>query len=484
MSGGGLRRLGWQVLVYGSGRLGLQLFSLITLPILTRVFTPAEYGIVETISTFASIVVIAATLSLNSAVQRSYFDYTDAHLSERRLVVSTGLWATVAWSLALCIALVAAAQPLSELFFGTDDHADLVALALLALPLTIGTTYFQDVLRLLQQPGRYVLISFVATGLTVALVLWFVLVADRGLEGVYLGGLVAAPVPLAVAWWLVRDTLAARFSRRELRLMLVYALPLLPVAAATWVMQFADRFFVLYYASAEELGLYGVGIRLTNVLMFAVIAFAVAWAPFILDLHSRDEDEERRVRARAFSAVGIALGFGAVCLGVWAREFFRIVTDPSFEDAYKVVGLLLGSVVALGLNGVTMTAISIKRRTKYFAYYAAYTGVLNVALNFLLIPPFGMVGAAAASLATFATLAVLYYVRAQQLDRAPFDLRTVLAALSLAAVLVAAGSAIRLDSVWLSALVKLPLVLVYPLAVWRLGWFRLSAPLLRLPAGG
>jgi O-antigen/teichoic acid export membrane protein len=478
----GLRRLAGQVLVYGSGRFGLQLFSLITLPILTRVFTPAEYGIVETISTFASIVAIAATLSLNSAVQRSYFDYTKDQIGERRLVVSTGLWATVAWSIAVCIALVVAARPLSELFFDTDDHADLVALALVALPLTIGTTYFQDVLRLLQQPGRYVLISFLATGLTVAFVLWFVLVADRGLEGVYLGGLVAAPVPLAVAWWLVRDTLAARFSGIELRLMLAYALPLLPVAAATWVMQFADRFFVLHYASTTELGLYGVGIRLTNVLMFAVIAFGVAWAPFILDLHSRDADAERRVRARAFTAVGIVLGFGAVCLGVWAREFFRTITDPAFEDAYKVVGLLLGSVVALGLNGVTMTAISISRRTVYFAYYAAVTSVLNIGLNFALIPPFGMVGAAAASVATTATLAVLYYVRAQKLDRAPFELRTVLAALTLAAVLVAAGSAIRLESVLLSALVKLPLVLAYPLVVWRFGWFPLSAPLFRLPA--
>lgn len=479
----GLRRLAWQVLVYGSGRLGLQLFSLITLPILTRVFVPAEYGIVETISTFASVVVIVATLSLGSAVQRSYFDYTDAQVSERRTVVATGFWTTAGWSIAICLALVPLARPLSALFFDTDEHWELIALAVLALPLTIGITYFQDVLRLLQQPGRYVAISFLLTGLTVSFVLWLVLAEDQGLRGVYLGGLLAAPVPLLAAWWLVRRTLALDFSRRELRLMLAYSLPLLPVAAATWVMQFADRFFILYYASTAEVGLYGVGVRLTNVLMFAVIAFGVAWAPFILDLHSRDADAERGVRARAFAAVGIGLGFGAVCLGVWSREFFRTITDPQFEEAYKVVGLLLGAVVALGLNGVTMTAISLARRTSYFAWYTAWTSALNVGLNFALIPPFGMVGAAAASFATAAALALLYYRRAQALDPAPFDLRAVLGSLALAALLIAVGSTIRLDDVLQSALVKLPLVLIYPLVVWRAGWFRPSLPLVRQPAG-
>ena len=57
-----------------------------------------------------------------------------------------------------------------------------------------------------------------------------------------------------------------------------------------------------------------------------------------------------------------------------------------------------------------------------------------------------------------------------------------LSALALAAVLIAVGNSIRLDDVWLSALVKLPLVLLYPLVVWRFGWFRISTPLFRQPA--
>ena len=263
--------------------------------------------------------------------------------------------------------------------------------------------------------------------------LWLVLVEDEGLRGIYLGGLLAAPVPLFVSWWLVRRTLALDFSRPELR-----ADARVRAAAAAgrsrgWVMQFADRFFILHYADAAEVGLYGVAVRLTNVLMLG--GDRVRHSPgrrSSSNCTAATSSAERAVRARAFAAVGVGLGFGAVCLGVWSREFFRTVTDPAFEDAYKSVGLLLGAVVALGLNGVTMTGISITRKTMYFARYAGYATALNIALNFLLIPPFGMVGAAGASFATAAALAALYYWRAQLLDAASFDLRAVLGALALA----------------------------------------------------
>jgi O-antigen/teichoic acid export membrane protein len=478
---GGLRRLARHVAVYGSGRLGLQLFSLITLPILTRVFTPSDYGIMETITTFVLLVGIVATLALDSSVQRSYFDYGDDQVRERRVVVSTAFWTVVIWSAVLAAVLAALSPAISELVFGTRSHWPLFALALVTLPLSIATAYFQEILRLRQRPALYVGIGFLGTGATVAAVLLLVLVADLGLTGVYLGGLVAAPLPLLLGFLLARRSLALAFSSSELRIMLAYALPLLPVAATTWIIQFADRFFVLHWTSAADLGLYAVGVRLANVLLLAVVAFGIAWAPFILDLYARDPEQERHTRARAFGAVAVALGFGAICIGVFAREFLSTVTDPSFEGAYKVVTILLVGTVALGLNGVTMTAISLTRKTKYFARYAVYTSLFNIALNFLLIPPFGIVGAAVATSATYVLLAALYYGRAQRLDRAAFDVRTAAVALSVAALIVAVASPVRLEPLWLSVLVKLPFVLLYPLLAWRLGWVRTSAPLFRSP---
>jgi O-antigen/teichoic acid export membrane protein len=243
-----------------------------------------------------------------------------------------------------------------------------------------------------------------------------------------------------------------------------------------WALQFVDRLFLLHYSGEEDVGLYGVAVRLSNLLLLVVTAFSLAWSPFALGLHQRDPNSERLARARVLTLLVLLLGFGAVGLTVYAHEILRIVTPPAYVPAYEVVGLLTAAVVLFGSSAVTMTEISLKRRTLYFTRYAFYAAVVNVALNFLLIPPWGIVGAGIATLAAYAILAVAYYWRAQRLEQAPFEPVRVLAIIAVAAVLMTVGTLVHLDRLWLSVLVKLPLVLAFPvlltlLGVLERGWF-------------
>ena len=465
-----MRLLARQVAVYGSGRLALQLVSFVTLPILTRILTPDEYGVIETVTTLLAIVALVASLSLESAAQRSYFDYTPEQERERQVVLSSAFWPMVLWAAVLAGVTAALSRPLSNLLFDTPSYAVVVALAVAALPVAVATTLLLEVMRLRMQPIRYVLVSWFGAILSVALILYLVAVADRGLRGFYLAGVISAVPTFVVAASAARGAIRRTVSWPILKTMLLYALPLIPVAASNWIVQFVDRLFVLHFADLHELGLYALALRLSNVLLLVVTAFAFAWSPFILDLFSRDPERERVVRARALTYVAFATAFVAVCLSVSAREFFRTITDPAFADAHELVGILCAGVFALGLNAVTMTGITIERRTRYFAQYAVYAAVLNVALNFALIPPFGILGAATATSLTFAALAWWYYRRAQLLSPAPFDLRRIALITAVATVVIVAGTFLTVEPLWLGALLKLPLVLALPALAWSRGW--------------
>ena len=469
MDGTALRTLVRQVAVYGSGRLALQLLSFATLPILTRIFTPSEYGVIEAVATVLSVIGIVATLALDSAAQRSYFDYTVDEEERRRVVLSSAFWPMVLWSSLLAITVVALRVPLSQALFDTDRYANVIALAVAALPLATASTLFLEVMRLRQQPVRYVVVSWVAAAASVGLILYLVAVEDRGLEGLYAAGVITAVPTLALAYVLAPRSILLTIDGRELRRMLAYGLPLIPVAASSWGLQFADRFFLLAFADLHELGIYALGVRLSNVLLLAVVAFGVAWSPFILDLHSRAPEQERIMRGRVLTNVALVVAFGAVCISVYAREFFTTVTGDEFAAAYKVVGILCLGIFALGLNGVTMTGISIMRRTRYFLQYAAYTAGLNLLLNVALIPPLGAVGAAIATSLSFVFLAALYYWRAQRLDPAPFEPARVAKIAGLAAVVILAGTLIEVEPLWLSVVVKFPLVLGFLVGAWVIG---------------
>jgi O-antigen/teichoic acid export membrane protein len=459
-----------QVAVYGSGRLALQLVSFVTLPILTRILTPDEYGVIETVTTLLAIVALVASLSLESAAQRSYFDYTPEQERERQVVLSSAFWPMVLWAAVLAGITAALSRPISSLLFDSPSYAVVVALAVAALPVAVATTLLLEVMRLRMQPIRYVLVSWFGAILSVALILYLVAVADRGLRGFYLAGVISAVPTFVVAASAARGAIRRTVSWPVLKTMLLYALPLIPVAASNWIVQFVDRLFVLHFADLHELGLYALALRLSNVLLLVVTAFAFAWSPFILDLFSRDPERERVVRARALTYVAFATAFVAVCLSVYAREFFRTITDPAFADAHELVGILCAGVFALGLNAVTMTGITIERRTRYFAQYAVYAAVLNVALNFALIPPFGILGAATATSLTFAALAWWYYRRAQTLSPAPYDIGRIGMIAAAAAVLIVVGTVLAVEPIWLNALLKLPLVLALPALAWILGW--------------
>jgi O-antigen/teichoic acid export membrane protein len=445
------RRLARDLAIYGTGRIAFQVLLLLSAPILTRVFTTAEYGVLEIMTTLTAALGVIVILGLDSATQISYFDYPAEAIEKRRVVLSTTFWTLLGWAAIVLGVAAASSRFLADALFG-GKYALVITLAIGALLLEMMFTFGQLILRVQGRPGTYSVLSVLWGVATLGFMLVLVAGLDEGLRGYYLGFLLADAVVLVVTLFVVRDSLRPVWDRRELRIMLAFGLPLIPLAASTWIMQLVDRFFLLHYASVAEVGVYGIGARLSNLLLLAVVTLGLAWSPFVFDLAAREPEEEHRVRARSLTYTAILLAFGALVVSVFARELFVTVIDAKFEEAYKVVGLLAGSVVAIGLNAVTSTGISLKRRTGYFARYAVYVAVLNIALNFLLIPPYGMVGAALATMLTYGALAVLYYHRAQLLDPAPFDLAKLLTALTVAAALIAIGTFVNLDPVWLSVL--------------------------------
>jgi len=465
------RRLFRDTLIYGSGHVTLQLVGVVLTPVWTRIFAPSDYGVIETVATLIAVLILFASLGLESASQRSYFDYAEGQLAERRAVLSTTFWTLLLSSGVLAVLGFLLRDVISGHFFGSHRYATILALASLTVPLAILTNFCQEVMRVRHQPWRYSLLAVVSGVTSIGFALFFVIVLDKGLNGYYLGIAAGTAVALGLGYLIVRDVIRPLVDVRELRIMLAYGLPLVPAAASTWILQLSDRFFLLHYGTLRELGLYGVGYRLANLLLLATTAVGLAWAPLMLELHASDPVVERITRSRTLNYVTFVLCFGAVILSVYAREIFSTVTASSFADAYKVAGLLAGSVVFVGMNAITISGIAIARRTGYFARYTVYAALLNTALNFALIPSFTMVGAALATFATYGVLAVLYYRRAEALDPAPFETRRLLVILAVAAAIIAAGTFINLDPLWLSVLAKVPLVAAFPVLLLLLGAF-------------
>ena len=431
-------QLARQTVVYGLSGVALPAVGMITLPIFARAFTPAEYGLVELSMVGLAVALAFADAGFASATQRSFYDYRDEQIVERKTVVTTGFCATSVAALLVAAILLATREHVAGFLFDRKDETDLITLVALSIPLWIAASFLREVMRLRFRAAPYLVSTVLGAVLSGAVGVAAVLALDYGVEGVLLGivaGNAAAALYGAIA---VRHDLSRHLSAFELRRMLAFGLPLVPAGLALWGLTFVDRIMLSRLGDLDEVGKYAVASRVSGVINLVVTGFLLALSPYLLSIYAEDRGLEKIMRGRALTYLTFGLTLASLCVTVFGREIVSLVA-PAYDDAYKAVGPLTFSAVAFGLSGIVMAGISLARRTTYFALLAGGAAGINVGLNLALIPRFGMVGAAVAAGAAYGCLALAYYLVGQRVYPTPYEPAKVLTMLGLGVACAPAG---------------------------------------------
>lgn len=411
-------------IVYGISGAATALVSLFLIPVLTRVFTPGEYGIVALINVLLGFLGMFVVLGLDNSSARWFYDTHDT--KDRRSTISSWFWCQLAASLIAAAALLVSAPRVSLLLCGTNEHSLVVRLAALTIP-------FQTVAKVLGNWFRYQRRPWAAVTFTIAdmlsrvgLILLFVLVWHYGLGGLFAARLISAFVVAAVAVVLLRNWIStAAFSSRRLKSMLRYGLPLVPAAVGLWAMMWADRFILKTFRTTDEVGLYAVAAQIAAGAALVVAAFQQAWGPFAYSiLHER---ESNRVYARVFdlySFLGCAL---CTAIALFAPLLVRLLSTEPFYPAASCVAFLAFACLLNGLRSIAALGCSIAKNSKPVAASIGIGAVANVGLNFLLVPEFGREGAAVATVAAFGCSVIYLFAASQKEYRIPYRWHTGLA---------------------------------------------------------
>ena len=467
---GEIRRLGSQTLVYGVGGVALQVVGIITLPVFARVFSPADYGVIELGMVLASISLIVVDGGMGSASQRSFFDHGDDEQGIRRRILTTALVFQLALGALVALILSAVAGPLSEALFDGREEPGMLVLIGVTLPALAIAQFTREVLRLHFRAWSYVAASVAGAVAATAVSIVAVVSWDAGLEGPFIGILAGAVVGAVYGLALVWRELTARPSRRELSIMLRFGVPLIPTALSLWSLTVIDRVMLGRLADLDELGQYAIAVRIGMPVLLIVTAFAVAFSPFTFSLYQRDPEHEKRVRGRVLLYLTAVLSGLALIVGLFAYEIVEIVA-PAFDESFEAVGLVAFGLALFGISGVVVSGISISRQTHWLALYSLIAAVVNIALNFVLIPPLGLFGAALATLVAYAVLTALYYHRAQLVYRTPYRLGAVVGTFALGLALVPLG-AIEYENTLLGLAVRFAALVVFVIALRLTGVVR------------
>jgi len=395
-----LRRLGKHSAIYGFGGLVQRFLAVLLLPVYTRYLTPSDYGLVESLVALTTVLVIVLRLGIQNAFYRFYYDSRDPGV--RRLVLRTSFWFTMAMATVGLVAGVLFSREISTLLFDSSDHADLVVAALVGLWAQMNYEQLLALFRVEERSIAYVTASLANVAITIGATLALVVALDAGPLGVLVGNLLGTLLVYAALLGYRREQLGLEFDRGLLREMNRFGLPLVPSALFLWVTNFSDRFFLVTLSGAEEVGLYSVGVRIASILTLVLTAFRTAWAPFAYSIE--DDDEARRTYAYVLTYIVAVTTWVATALGLLSPWLVDWIAAPAFSSSSRVVAPLAFSVVLFGGYVVMAIGLGRTRRTQFNWVVTGAAAIVNVTLNLLLIPPYGMMGAAVATVASYGTM--------------------------------------------------------------------------------
>src|SRR5688572_1721104 len=458
-----LRRLATTGAAYTAASVLSKLIAVALLPIYTQYLSPSDYGAAEVMV----VAVIAASIVIQFGVIEALLRFYYIADEDPDAVVRTG-FASLLWTTTLgaAVALVFA-EPISEALLDRSD-AELARIAIGGLWVLTLYEYLVALLRVDERARAYFLFTMANTLVAIPVTVWLVVVEDLGADGLLLGTFGSA-LPF-LAWLAIdqRRRLSLVPDLPLLRRLVRFGLPTMPAELSLYSLNFIDRIIIVRLAGLAEAGLYSLAIKFAQAINVLVRGFQLAWPPLAYSIE--DDDEARR----AYSL--IVTWFMAVCafvvVGMWllARWIVRVLAAPEFFEAHEAIGLLTAAMTLYALYLVLVVVLGRTGRTEFnFPATAAATAV-NIVLNLVLVPPYGIVGAAIALVASYLVVLVLMYAFTQRLFPVPYEWARLAMIFGAAAILIAAGDLLLPTEGAFGFLGRVGFWLAFPAVLWVTGF--------------
>lgn len=453
----GVFKLSKDSLIYGFGGVTEFVAAFFLLPIFTRVFSPSDYGILDTLSTFIGIVTLVLMAGLNSAVYRFYYDATNNR--DQRLVISTTLWYFAFVGIAIVGAIALISPWLSHIMFRTSSLSLVLFITVLSTPSVLIIYLVKDVLRLQFAPWKYNVIGLFDFALRISLIIYLVVGRHLGITGNFIGIVISSCFTLVFGLWFIRRQIRISFSMSLLRQMLRFGLPLMFAGLAYWVVSLSDRIFLLKLSTLQELGLYSIGNKISSVVILFVSAFQLAWAPYIMSIF-RDEGV-KHVIVKVFTYALIGFSILAILVTSASREVLLWLAPENYLGSVDVIGLLTYSLVFLGVSGIIATGFTFMKNTKYITISSFIAAGVNIVLNFLIIPTYGKLGAAISTLISYFVLNLSFWFFSQRVYPLRYEYRKIFIIAALSGICLWVATVFHLENPFMSLGVKLMMLFVF-----------------------
>lgn len=376
------------------------LFGIVSIPIMTKLFNPDEYGqYVIIISTIAILAIIG-----NDWIGTSVIRFYPEHLQsgETGLFNSTVFRITlISLSLMAAICFIALAM-----LMGRVAHTTLISffIGILILAFTILYNVILQLLVAKRKPNIYSFLTIWRQVVCILIGFAIIIVFDNSVNGLLLGillGLVfVAPVVYFPAF---EEVSIRRYSSQLTSKMISYGSPLVITNLAAWILALSDRYIIGIFRGNYEVGLYSISYSLTDrSLMLIVSLLIITSQPIVMGKWEQNGEEATGRFLKELTRFYMIVTFpAAVGLSLLANPIIKVLSSSEYHAGYRIVPLVAVSIFLFGLQRNFQLAFLFHKKTKIIMYLVLSSGLINLLSNIVFVPRYGYMGAGYTTLVSY-----------------------------------------------------------------------------------
>ena len=383
-------------------------------PLYTRVFEPADYGLLDWVLIIGSVIIGIANFQISQGLGY-YFSHAEGEGEKKSIAKTTLTFIVFSSSIALILILIFP-DFLRNLIIGENVNMEVSEYLIILLGGYILMTglsgHFDNLLKWTLKAKLRFLSNVIQSFTTIGLIAYLVLVADFGVEGVLMGRIIGQLVAVILVGYITRPYLGFGFNVFYFTQMIRFSAPLVLVSLSTLITSYADRIFIKSFIGYDTMGLYGIGFKFASILKMMFIGITGALSPLILNNY-KDKGTPKEI-VRIFEFVLVVSTVGIVTMSLFSHEILQLLTTPSYYAGYIFIPFVAATFM---FDQIFQFApgLTIAKKTKTLSVIFTGKLILNLILNYFAVIHFGAVGVAAASLIV-SILALVLVVRLSQKD--------------------------------------------------------------------
>lgn len=404
------------------GKFCTQFVVFLLLPLYTAYLTTEEFGTVDLIITYVSLLAPLISLQLENGIFRFLIDERQKNNKTNKYITSS------LFCLGLLMIIGVSVIILLSLFI----NINYVYYLCILIAVTMMANYMLQVSRGIGDNVGYSIGSMVAGISSVILNVYFIVFLHTGLYGLLLSQIIsniACTIYLFIRTKLYKYISPNSYDKKELYELLKYSLPLIPGNICWWIVSISDRVILSNIMGYSYNGIYSVSNKFSNAYITVFNMFNISWVESAA-LHINDEDKDEffsSVVNRMFKM----FSYCAILIIIIMPFIFNIFVKNDFTDSYNYIPfLMLGSIFNVLLGLISPIYIA-KKMTKKIAITSFGAGILNIVINLLLIDQIGIWAAVISTVISYAIMSIIRLIDIRKYVKIKIDFKNVIQVISL-----------------------------------------------------